>query len=156
MWVCKFNWTRLLLKWRVSQSTPYPLEQVVHYLDWFKLFINQKARVGGWVWKSGNEPKIVGACCCHGCAQAQNYNIKNQAFWEGECWFRCRATLPSEWFEGVYQNHWMPTTKYQRTIVPCSHHSRTIGAHVTTNSIAYPKGWRSKLHLPLNGQVGRD
>jgi hypothetical protein len=80
----------------------------------------------------------------------------NQTFWEVECWLRCKATLPNEWFEGVYWNHWMPTTKYQRAIVPCSHHSKTIGAHVTTNSIVYLEGRRSRLYLPLDGWVGGD
>jgi hypothetical protein len=30
--------------------------------------------------------------------------------------------------------------KYQKVVVPCSYHSRTIGALAITNSVAYPEG----------------
>ncbi len=50
----------------------------------------------------------------------------------------------------------MLATKYQRVVVPCSHHSRTIGAFAVTNSIAYLEGQKNRLHLPPDGRVERD
>jgi hypothetical protein len=40
--------------------------------------------------------------------------------------------------------------------LPCSHHLKTIGRLVATNSVVHPEGQGGKLLIPLDGQVGRD